>query len=419
MRLLKQLPFLAVSGGHFVVDTLNGLPAVLLAFFSVPYGLTNAAVGLLATVYGLAGALFQPVFGVAADRYGGKWLSVGGLLWLGGFFALVSLAPGETALLFLVLAGLGSGAFHPAGTMDAAAISRRDLAGKAATGAALFFLFGQVGSAFGPAAGGALIDRVGTAGLLLLAALCLPSAVLTLLARREPRGLASAASEARRVEPHGSMVRSLLQAELILIVLMAILRFWVQASTQAFLPKLLMEQGFSSTAYGGLAGLFMLGAAAGGLAGGILGDRLGNFPIMLGATALSVIPFYLLPVTSGALLPALILIAGLLCVAPHSIQVTMAQNSLPGRSGLASGLILGSMFTLGGIGVFLTGLVADQVGLATVLQANARLCALGTGIGVALWLVMRRRRTAGEDETRVPDERERFSAEGATHVGGT
>ena len=140
MRLLKNLPFLAVSIGHFVVDALNGLPAILLAVFSVPFGLTNAAVGLLATIYGIAGALLQPVFGFVSDRFGGKWLSVGGLLWLGGFFAMVSVAPGESALVFLLLAGLGSGAFHPAGTMDAADLGRHNLAGKAATGAALFFL---------------------------------------------------------------------------------------------------------------------------------------------------------------------------------------------------------------------------------------------------------------------------------------
>ena len=284
MRLLKNLPSLAVSVGHFVVDALNGLPAVLLAVFSVPFGLTNSAVGLLATIYGLAGALFQPIFGAASDRFGGKWLSVGGLLWMGVFFGLVSQAPGETALFFLLMAGLGSGAFHPAGTMDAADIGRRNLAGKAATGAALFFLFGQVGSAFGPAAGGALIDRAGPAGILLLAALCLPAAMLALLARRGPELSASVPTEQRKDFLRDALT-SILRMEFVLILLMAILRFWVQASTQAFLPKLLMEQGFSSTTYGGLAGLFMLGAAVGGIAGGILGDRIGSYPIMLGATA--------------------------------------------------------------------------------------------------------------------------------------
>jgi FSR family fosmidomycin resistance protein-like MFS transporter len=412
MRLLKNLPFLAVSVGHFVVDALNGLPAVLLAVFSVSFGLTNAAVGLLATVYGLAGALFQPIFGAASDRFGGKWLSVGGLLWMGFFFGLVSLAPGETALFFLMLAGLGSGAFHPAGTMDAADIGRRNLAGKAATGAALFFLFGQVGSAFGPAAGGALIDRAGPAGILLLAALCLPAAMLALLARRGPETSASIPTEQRKDSLRGALT-SILRMEFVLIVLMAVLRFWVQASTQAFLPKLLMEQGFSSTTYGGLAGLFMLGAAVGGIAGGIVGDRIGSYPIMLGATALSVLPFFLLPVASGPLLPVLIVTAGLLNVAPHSLQVTMAQNALPGRGGLASGMILGSMFTLGGIGVLLTGLAADRIGLTTALQANAVLCALGAAIGVVLWAREgpgKRRRLKGEGALRLVEDADPFSA---------
>ena len=416
MRLLKDLRFLAVSVDHFVVDALNGVPAILLAAFSVPFGLTNAAVGLLITLYGLAGALFQPFFGVASDRFGGKWLLVGGLFWMGTFFALVGLFPGEAALVFLLIAGLGSGAFHPAGTMDAADFSRRGLAGKAATGAALFFLFGQIGSAIGPAAGGALIEAAGMSGLLALAALCLPAILLTILTRRG----STAPSRAHPSEPRLNLANTLsglLRVEFVLILVMAVLRFWVQASTQAFLPKLLMEQGFSSTMYGALTGLFMVGAAVGGIAGGLLGDRIGSFPILLGATALSVVPFFLLPVTTGPLLPAVILAAGLLGIAPHSIQVTMAQNAVPGQSGLASGMILGSMFTLGGIGVFLSGLAADRIGLTTVLQANALLCALGAGIGLALWSLTGRHPT-GEGALLPVEDLDRLPAGGGMRAGG-
>ena len=223
-----------------------------------------------------------------------------------------------------------------------------------------------------------MIDRAGTAGILLLAALCLPAALLTIYARRGPESLAKPNTKRRKESLQATLLPACCDWISVLILVMAILRFWVQASTQAFLPKMLMERGFSSTSYGAFAGLFMLGAAVGGIAGGVLGDRIGSFPIMLGATALSVIPFYLLPTTSGPLLPVVIVAAGVLCVAPHSLQVTMAQNALPGRGGLASGMILGSMFTLGGIGVFLTGLAADKVGLTTVLQTNAAaLCPRG------------------------------------------
>ena len=161
----------------------------------------------------------------------------------------------------------------------------------------------------------------------------------------------------------------------------------------------------------------MLGAAVGGIAGGVLGDRMGSFAILLGATSLSVIPFYLLPVTSGPLLPVVILAAGVLGIAPHSIQVTMAQNALPGQSGLASGMILGAMFTLGGIGVFLSGLAADRVGLTLVLQANALLCALGAAVGLALWS-SRNRGPAGEAVQVPVEDLDRLPAEGGLHAGG-
>ena len=106
------MPFVAVSLSRLVVDTLNGLTPVLVVAFSVPLGLKNALVGLLSSVHGLAGALFQPLFGAASDRYGGAWFSIGGLLWMGIFFTLVCLAPPQAALIFMLVAGLGLGAFH-------------------------------------------------------------------------------------------------------------------------------------------------------------------------------------------------------------------------------------------------------------------------------------------------------------------
>ena len=386
------MPFLALSFGHFVVDALNGLTPVMIVAFSVPLGLGNAMVGLLSSLYGLAGAVFQPLFGLASDRHGGAWASVGGLLWMGVFFTLACVTPVELGVIFMLLAGIGPAAFHPAGTMDAADLSRRSLAGKAAAGTALFFLFGQIGSALGPAAGGALLDLAGSPGLLAVVALCAPAALLGVAFRnREGSPALSRGSE----RPGRLPLASLLSLELALILTVAVLRFWVQASTQTFVPKLMLDRGFSATTYGALAGVFMAGAAAGGVIGGFLADRYGNHPVILGTTALSVVPLYLFPLASGPALAVLIAVTGVLNVAPHSILVTMAQNALPGRSGLASGLIMGSMFTLGGVGILVTGLVADRIGLMQVLQANVFVCVLALGVGIWLWAVQRRRHLPG------------------------
>jgi FSR family fosmidomycin resistance protein-like MFS transporter len=79
-------------------------------------------------------------------------------------------------------------------------------------------------------------------------------------------------------------------------------------------------------------------------------------------------------------------VAGLLNGAPHSILVTMAQRAMPGRGGLASGIILGSMFAAGALGTYLSGLAADTIGLAQTLQGNALIALLAMLVSLTLWL---------------------------------
>ena len=105
---------------------------------------------------------------------------------------------------------------------------------------------------------------------------------------------------------------------------------------------------------------------------------------------MSALPFFILPTAGGPWVYALALLAGLLNGAPHSILVTLAQRSLSGRAALASGITLGFMFTAGALGVYLSGLAADRVGLAHVLEANA---ALGL-VAALVSLVLRSERAA-------------------------
>src|SRR4030065_1775088 len=118
MSLLLDTLFATIALGHLAVDVLNGQRAVLLAYLSVPLGLSNPALSLVSTIYVISGAMIQPVFGHLADRIGPRWLVAGGVLWMGFFFSLAVVTPGSLALVLLVLASLGSAAFHPAGTMQ-------------------------------------------------------------------------------------------------------------------------------------------------------------------------------------------------------------------------------------------------------------------------------------------------------------
>jgi FSR family fosmidomycin resistance protein-like MFS transporter len=374
MRLLRHPLFLTVSLSHWIVDVLNGQTGILLAVLSAPLGLTNAAIGLIATSNSVLSSLTQPLFGWLSDRYGPRWLAAGGVLWMAGFFSLVALTPGYWPLVFLIIGCLGSAAFHPPGTMKAVQVGYTRLAGQAATAASLFVLFGQGGLSMGPALGGLIIDQLGRPGLLALTAIAVPIGVLVAWQLRpEPqRAYPQAQSHGPGQGVPGAHPDL---AAFALVILLAGIRTWAQAAVTTFAPKYFHDLGVTATVYGAIVAVFMGGSAIGGVFGGMLSDRWNRRWTITLSMTLSVLPFYLFPLARGNWIFLFAALAGLLNGAPHSVFISMAQRMLPGRAAFASGLTLGFMFTSGALGAFLSGLAADHYGLTIVLQANAGLAA--------------------------------------------
>jgi FSR family fosmidomycin resistance protein-like MFS transporter len=374
MRLLRHPVFLAVALSHWIVDVLNGQTGVLLAVLSVPLGLTNAAIGLVATLYSVTGSLAQPLFGWLSDRYGPRWSVIGGVLWMAACFSLVAVAPGRWPIGFLIIGSLGSAAFHPPATMKAVQLGQTRLAGHAATAASLFILFGQSGLSVGPALGGAILDHMGRSGLLSLTAIAVPIGLFAAWQLRQgsqppptPVHDKIAASRADAARPD--------LAVFALVMVLAGLRTWAQAVVTTFGPKYYHDLGITATIYGAIVALFMGGSAVGGVIGGMMSDRWNRRRTITLTLTLSILPFYFFPLARGGWIYPLALVAGLCNGAPHSVFITMAQRALPGRMALASGIALGLMFATGGVGAYLSGLAADRIGLARVLQANAGLVA--------------------------------------------
>jgi FSR family fosmidomycin resistance protein-like MFS transporter len=190
-------------------------------------------------------------------------------------------------------------------------------------------------------------------------------------------------------EKRGAAATALPQPEIVLFIVVLVLsgfRAWGQSAMTTFLPKFLHDQNITATVYGFVVALFMGGSAIGGVVGGILGDRWGRIRTITLSFALSITPFYFLPLASGAWLYVLAGLAGFLNGGPHSVLVTMAQRALPGRGSLASGISLGFMFTAGALGTYFSGLVADRIGLAHTLQLNALIAATTTLLSLLLIL---------------------------------
>ncbi len=370
MSLLRDRPFRATAAGHFAVDLINSQRALILASWSVPFGLSNAFIGILSTAYTLLGSTLQPLFGLLADRIGARWVATLGILWMALSFGLAVMVPGRVALILLVLTAIGSAAFHPAGTAQATDRAKQYLVAKVAFAASIFFLFGQMGLAVGPALGGVIVELNGVSGLIVLLVLVVPVGIYAGL--RIPTGGRHSASVSGALASAGHWRGFVPFATVIA------LRSWSAMTMIAFIPKYYSDLGYGPAAFGIYAAMYMGGSALGGVWGGWLADRTNKRVLVSRTLILAGIPLLLMVALGASVWGYLIVfLAGGLIGMSHSPIVVHAQGMVPAYAGAASGAVLGFTFASGAIGILISGFLADAFGFDVVFTVAAAMAILG------------------------------------------
>ncbi len=383
MSIFRNRLFMAAGLGHMVLDIFNSSSPVLIAFLSVPMGLSNTLVALAVGTYQFAGAFGQPIFGWLADRHGNRWMMGLSVSWTVGFLVLaIFIAQTGLFWLFLIpfaLASFGSASFHPIGTKYAALTATR----KAATATAFFFLFGQFGLATGPLLTGAILDRVGTMGLPVFALFTIPLLLFVLTTPLPAPATIPGLDEP--VSPKAPRTaEKIAWGSIIMLILNTFFRSWAQIGTIAFIPKLFQDKGWAPTTYGAILTTMWIASAISGVLAGNAADRWGRRQVVFIVMMLATVPLFLLPVTNNALVFVLALLVGGLTGAPHSIIVVVAQAMMPGKQATASGLILGLIFGLGAFATLGIGWLADLWTLERALQLGALMALLAAVTALAL-----------------------------------
>ncbi len=382
MTLLLDSIFLSIAFGHLLVDLLGSQRSILFTYIGNQLGMTNAALGLVSTVYVWVASLSQPLFGWLSDRVGTRWLVAGGVLWMGTFFSLAMFLPGYAALAALTFASLGSAAFHPSATAEVTRQGNLRFAGRETTAASYFFTFGQAAYAFGPMVGGILLGAFGMRGLLIFAALALPIGLNASL-RLRPMVVKKTERKSARLK-NGEKRLTVGKSFLFALAFATAFQAWIQQTMNTFIPKYLSDLGQSVAVYGIITGLYMAGAAVGNILGGNLADKFGKQRVAATALALASLPLFLISRSGWTLwLYLLVPLAGALNGSVHSILVVLAQHTIRGGRGLASGLVLGFKFSAGALGMLLSGVFADLWGFSFVFTMTAGL-ALSASILIQL-----------------------------------
>ena len=373
---MEKIPILLMFLGHIWVDTSQGILPILLPKLKEALALNYFEVGVVVTVLNLTSSVIQPIFGFISDKIRTGWFVPVGILWTACMMGLLGWAPNYLSVILLVgFAGLGTAAFHPRAMMvvNLASGSRKGL------GAAIFGTGGNIGFALGPMVGGLLvlgfglhatIGLVGPGALMALAIFFCPGDFL----QRE------APTKGKTKSSDGNL-QSVLWGSLILTCLVVTLRSWVYTSFITYLPMFLQEQGLPLKTGSLMLTVFLAGGAAAGLYGGHLSDRVGRRRVIVMSMLLYPIFMSLMILSTGPIHWILAAASGAALLSSFSVTIVLAQEILPGNLGLASGLILGLGFGMGGLGAAVSGWIADMVGLYKMAWVLALMPLLGSLIG--------------------------------------
>ena len=367
---------MAASFCHLLNDMVQALLPAVYPILRGNFDLSFAQVGFLTFVYQMTGSLLQPFIGLYTDRrpmpYSlpfGMASSMAGLLTL-------AFAPSYAVLLAgAMLLGLGSSIFHP----ESSRLARLASGGAHGLAQSLFQVGGNFGSALGPLAAAFIVLPRGQAGLAWFALASLGGIiVLTGLGTWYKRNGHARRSAKGAPARHPALSRGHVSRAMAVLIALLFSKFIYLASFTSYYIFYLAEV-FDVTTKSAqiLLFVFLAAVAAGTIAGGPIGDKLGR-RIVIWVSILGVLPFtLLLPHVGLTMTVVLSVIIGFILSSAFPAIVVYGQEMMPGRVGMVSGLFFGFAFGIGGMGAAALGILADWKGIGFVYDVCSLLPAMG------------------------------------------
>ena len=366
----------AASFCHLLNDTLQALLPAVYPILQSSFALSFAQVGLLTLIYQFTASLFQPFIGYYTDRR--PWpfsLPVGMAASMSGLLTLAFAPDFGVLLIGAMLLGLGSSIFHP----ESSRLARLASGGAHGLAQSLFQVGGNFGSALGPLAAAIFVLQRGQVGLAWFALAALAGIMIsTGLGHWYQRNGHAVRSSSTGPARHPALSRGQVSGAIAVLLALLFSKYVYLASFTSYYIFYLMGKFGLPTQTAQLYQFgFFAAVAAGTIAGGPIGDRLGR-KLVIWVSILGVLPFTLvLPHVGLQATAVLSVVIGFVLSFALPAIVVYGQELMPGRVGMVSGLFFGFIFGVGGIGAALLGTLADRAGINSVFQACAFLPAIG------------------------------------------
>jgi FSR family fosmidomycin resistance protein-like MFS transporter len=362
---------------HLFNDAIQSVVPAMFPILEKSMGLSYTQLGIIAFSLNMVSSVMQPVIGSFTDKKPMPFaLPIGLTFTLGGVLGL-GFAPGfGWVVLAVIFIGLGSAVFHPEGSRVAymAAGSKRGLA------QSIYQVGGNTGQALAPLITALILVPLGQIGASWFSLVAAAAVILLIYIANwyHQRLLTSPINKRKSSSGTGNGFSRDVTKALIFILLLIFARSWyISGMTNFYSFYAIKEYSFSIKESQIFLFAFLVSGAFGTFFGGPLADRFGKKKI-ISFSMLATVPFsVLIPFVPSTLAFIFLLISGFILMTSFSVTVVYAQELVPGKIGLMSGLTVGLAFGMGAIGSVGLGYIADAIGLQTMVMGIGALPLLG------------------------------------------
>ena len=366
----------AISVSHLLNDMIQSLILAIYPLLQNEFALSFTQIGMITLTYQITASLLQPLIGYYTDKHPQPYsLPIGMGFTLSGLLLLAAAQSFPVVLLAAALVGTGSSVFHP----ESSRVARMASGGRHGLAQSLFQVGGNFGSSLGPLLAALIIAPYGKGNVAWFSLAALLGIVVLLQISKWYRQQNQIAKKRGPVKSAVTVLprRTVAMSLGILLVLVFSKYFYLTSISSYYTFYLIHKFGVSVQSAQIHLFVFLFAVAAGTIIGGPVGDKIGR-KYVIWASILGVAPFtLLLPHANLMWTSVLSVIIGVILASAFSAILVFAQELMPGKVGMVSGLFFGLAFGMGGLGAAVLGYVADITSIELVYQICAFLPLLG------------------------------------------
>jgi FSR family fosmidomycin resistance protein-like MFS transporter len=375
----------SISFAHLLNDLIQAIIPSIYPILKQNYNLSFSQIGLITFAFQLTASIFQPFVGYYTDKHPKPFSQIYGMLFSMAGIISISFADNfYWILLSVMLIGTGSSIFHP----ESARISNLASGRRRGLAQSIFQVGGNFGTALGPLLVALIVVPNSQVYILwFIIAATIGLGILSKIAfwyrdhliNRQPKKVVFADFQ--------RLSKSKVKWAIAILLIVIFSKFFYSASLSTYYTFYVMDK-FNLSIKEAQFHLFiyLFAYAAGTIMGGPLGDKIGR-KYVIWLSVFGATPFaLLLPYVNLFWTDVLMIIIGIIISSAFPAILVYAQELLPRKLGMISGLFYGFAFGMGALGSALLGTLADY----TSIQYVYHVCSFLPLIGIICYFLLRR-----------------------------